>query len=66
MFNVRELKSALAFIGLSIKDFAKKIKVSETAMYRRLNNPDLFKYDEILVCYELFGKERTNLIFFGY
>ncbi len=64
-FDLHKFKSALSYNGLSIRKFAYNIGISEPAMHKRLKNPDLFKYRDILACARILGKETTKEIFFA-
>lgn len=64
-FDLNKFRSALSYNSLSIRQFAHNIGISETAMHKRLKNPDMFKYGEILSCEKILGKQVTTEIFFA-
>lgn len=64
MFELRELKSLLAYNGMTMKELAIKLDISEPSLYRKVNNPDLFNYKDMKRFSDIFGKETAKKFFF--
>ena len=62
--NVNAFKSQLALKGLTLNELAKKIGISRSAMYRKLNGKSEFTRQEIIDIMAAFGADDPTEIFF--
>ena len=67
MFKKNELRSEMVKRGLTIEALAKKIKISDSAMYRKMNGESDFFRNEILAIAKVLGLDNARMcqIFFA-
>jgi hypothetical protein len=64
-FNLNEWKSMLSHFGYNTEKLANRRGISLSARYRRIKNPSIFSYSEIMELFKIFGKKRVMAAFFG-
>ncbi len=65
MFDLNLFNSVLAFRGISKKELASKIGLSETTIYKKINRNGDFSREEIQKIGNIIGKENAKAIFFA-
>ncbi|MBQ7546331.1 MAG: helix-turn-helix domain-containing protein [Clostridia bacterium] len=65
MFKENLFRAALCEVGISIPELAKKLSISKTTLYRKMNGESDFYRNEIQIVAEIIGKEKVDSIFFA-
>lgn len=65
MTNSKELEVAITRAGITKRELAKKLGLSEMGLYKKINNITEFKASEIKALVELLNIEDINEIFFA-
>ncbi len=65
MFDCNRFKALLLLKGKTVKDVAKALEISESAVYRKMSGKSDFYRSEIQKCCELLGEENLTSIFFA-
>lgn len=65
--NQKEMRAAIARCGISKRDIAARLGVSEQALYNKMNGKAEFKNSEIIKLSEMLGlsMNEVNIIFFS-
>lgn len=64
MTNTVELEILIKRSGLTKKEVAKRLGLSDMGFYKKINNITEFKASEIMILAELLGIENMDEIFF--
>lgn len=65
MTNSKELEVAITRAGITKRELAKRLGLSEMGLYKKINNITEFKASEIKALVELLNIEDINEIFFA-
>lgn len=60
--KLNELKAEIVRNGMNTEEFADKIKMEKTTLWRRFNNPDNFTLDEITRIAEVLNIKGNRII----
>lgn len=65
MTDTKELKIAIVRAGLTQREIAKRLGLSEMGLHKKINNITEFKASEIKTLVELLGITNIDAIFFA-
>lgn len=65
MTNTKELEIAITRAGITKREIAKRLGLSEMGLYKKINNITEFKASEIKALAEILGITKIDEIFFA-